>query len=99
MPSERTSPAVGAALAAADRRDRWSRMTLYAAALVEAVLLAAALLVMDTGDRTHLLVFIMAMLAYTTLALGLIVLGARSSAESMRVLHALQLLDERLPPA
>ena len=99
MPGERTSPAVSAALAEADRRDRWSRMTVYAAALVEAILLAAALLVMDTADRTHLLVFIMSMLAYTTLALGLIVLGTRASAESMRVLHALQLLDERLPPA
>lgn len=50
-------------------------------------------MVMDFGDRTHLLVFIITMLAYTTLALGLAALGARNAAANARLLHAIQLLD------
>jgi hypothetical protein len=92
---DRPTTAVHAALAEADRRERWGRIALFAAALVEALLLGAALLVMDFADDTHLLVFIMAMLAYTTLALGLAALGARNSAANARLLHAIQLLDER----
>lgn len=97
--ADRPTSAVHAALAEADRRDRWGRLALYGAALVEALLLGAALMVMDFDDRTHLLVFIMAMLAYTTLALGLAALGARNAAANARLLHAIQLLDERRPPA
>lgn len=97
--TDRPSSAVHAALAEAERRDRWSRLAIYGAALVEALLLGAALMVMDFDDDTHLLVFIMAMLAYTTLALGLVALGARNGAANARLLHAIQLLDERRPSA
>lgn len=97
--ADRSTSAVHAALAQAERRDRWGRVALYGAALVEALLLGAALMVMDFDDRTHLLVFIMAMLAYTTLALGLAALGAWNAAANARLLHAIQLLDERRPPA
>jgi hypothetical protein len=94
-PTDRPESPVHAALAEAERRDRLGRLALYGAALIEALLLGAALMVMDFDDDTHLLVFIMAMLAYTTLALGLAALGARSSAANARLLHAIQLLDER----
>lgn len=87
--------AVRAALAAADRRDRMSRLAIYAAALLEAVLLGLSLLVMDFGDDTHLLIFITGILVYTTLALGLMALAARAAAADARLLHAIQLLDER----
>ncbi len=97
--ADRPTSAVHAALAQADRRDRLGRLALYGAALVEVLLLGAALMVMDFSDRTHLLVFIMAMLAYTTLALGLAALGARSGAAHARLLHAIQMLDERRPAA
>ena len=99
IPADRSTQAVHAALAVADRRERAGRAVLDAAALFEAVMLVAALMVMDFGNRTHLLVFICCMLAYTTLALGLVVLGARASAENARLLHAIQMLDERLPAA
>ena len=95
MTADRPTSAVHAALADAERREHLGRLALYAAALVEALLLGAALMVMDFHDDTHLLVFIMAMLAYTTLALGLAALGARTSAAHARLLHAIQLLDER----
>ena len=87
--------AVQAALAAADRRDRMGRLAIYAAALVEAVLLGLALMVMDFDNDTHLLIFIVGILVYTTLALGLAAVGARAAAADARLLHAIQLLDER----
>jgi len=95
MTRSETSPLVRAALDDADRRDRMARAALLGAALVEALLLGVALLVMDFGDRTHLLVFVLSVLGYTTLALGLVVVGARASAAHARLLHAIQLLDER----
>ncbi|HEX8696091.1 MAG TPA: hypothetical protein VF746_26985 [Longimicrobium sp.] len=91
-----SSALVRTALAEADRRDRSARLAVYAAALVEAVCLAAALLLMDFSERTHLLMLVLAILTYTTLALGLLALGARASAANARLLHAIQLLDERL---
>ena len=87
--------AVHAALAAADRRDRLSRVALYAAALMEAVLLGLALMVMDFDNDTHLLIFITGILVYSTLALGLAAVAARAAASDARLLHAIQLLDER----
>ena len=87
--------AVQAALADADRRDRMSRLAIYAAALLEAVLLGLALMVMDFDDDTHLLILIVGILVYTTLALGLMAVGARAAAADARLLHAIQLLDER----
>jgi hypothetical protein len=95
MTTDHPTSALQTVLAEAERRERWGRIALYGAALVEALLLGAALMVMDFGNDTHLLVFIMAMLSYTTLALGLAALGARMSASNARLLHAIQLLDER----
>jgi hypothetical protein len=95
MTTDQPTSALHAVLAEAESRERWGRIALYGAALVEALLLGAALMVMDFDDDTHLLVFIMAMLSYTTLALGLAALGARASAANARLLHAIQLLDER----
>jgi hypothetical protein len=91
--------AVHAVLAAADRRDRMSRMAIYAAALLELVLLAAALMVMDFDNDTHLLILIIGILVYSTLGLGLAALGSRAAAADARLLHAIQLLDERRPAA
>lgn len=90
---------VHAALAAADRRDRLSRMAIYAAALIELLLLAAALMVMDFDNDTHLLILIIGILVYSTLGLGLAALGSRAAAADARLLHAIQLLDERRPAA
>lgn len=95
MPASESTSAVRAALDAADRRERMARLALFGAALLEALLLAIALLLMDFGDRTHLLVFVMSILSYTTLALGLVVVAAKAGAANARLLQAIQLLDER----
>ena len=88
---------VRAALDEADRRERGARLAVYAAAAVEALCLGLALLLMDFGNRTHLLMLVLAILTYATLALGLLALGARAGAANARLLHAIQLLDERRP--
>lgn len=93
--SDRSSSPVLAALEEADRRERTSRLVLYAAAALEAVLLGAALLVMDFANPTHVLMLILAVLTYSTLALGMVAIATRASAENARLLHAIQLLDER----
>lgn len=93
--SDRGPSPVLAALEEADRRERTARRVLYAAAALEVVLLAAALLVMDFGEPTHVLMLILAVLTYSTLALGMVAIASRASAENARLLHAIQLLDER----
>ena len=85
------------ALAEADRNDRWARLTLLGAALLEAALLGLTILLIDFGNRTHVLMFVLAMLTFMTLALGIVSLGARLSAANARVLKALELLDARPP--
>ena len=87
--------ALHAALDAADRRDRMSRLAIYAAALIEMVLLGLALMVMDFDNDTHLLILIIGILVYSTLALGLAAVASRAAAADARLLHAIQLLDER----
>jgi hypothetical protein len=98
MTTDRPSP-VHTALAAADRRDRLSRLAIYAAAFIELLLLAAALMVMDFNDDTHLLILIIGILVYSTLGLGMAALGSRAAAADARLLRAIQLLDERQPAA
>lgn len=92
---DRNSSPVRAALEEADRRERTSHLVLYVAAAVEVVLLAAALLVMDFGEPTHVLMLILAVLTYSTLALGMVAIASRATAENARLLHAIRLLDER----
>ena len=52
------------------------------------------LLYIDFDDPLHRLVFLLAMLTYFTLALGLIALGAHVSRVQERLLTALDLLRE-----
>ena len=93
----RRSERLSSALAEADRNDRWARLTLLGAALLEAALLGLTILLIDFGNRTHVLMFVLTMLTFMTLALGIVSLGARLSAANARVLKALELLDARPP--
>ena len=90
-----SSTIMRSALDEADRHDRWSRFALIGAALTEAALLGIALTLIDFGDRTQALIFVLGMLTYLTLALGLIAMAARFSAANARVLKALEMLDAR----
>jgi hypothetical protein len=84
-----------AARTALDRLERANRrvsMLVIAAAVVEFALLALVLVTIDFDDRLHRLVFLLAMLTYLTLALGLVAVGAHVSRVGERLLNALELL-------
>jgi hypothetical protein len=93
-----TSPAPTAAgRAALDRLDRANQrvtMTILLAAAIEAVLLVFVPMVIDFKDPLHQLVFLLAMLTYFTLGLGIVALGAHVSRVQERLLTALELLRD-----
>jgi Kef-type K+ transport system membrane component KefB len=92
-----SSPASQAALNRLDRANRRVTQSIIAAALVESVLLIFVLMVIDFRDDLHKLVFLLAMLTYFTLGLGLVALGAHVSRVQERLLTALELLRESPP--
>lgn len=65
------------------------------AALLEAAGLIAYLLLADLRDRTHLLILIAAVLTYGTIAIGLVTLGAYTRWWALRIVHAIDLKQER----
>ena len=67
-------------------------MVIIAAAVVEFALLALVLIYVDFKDPLHRVVFLLAMLTYSTLGLGLIAVGAHVTRVGERLLNALELL-------
>ena len=92
-----TSPASAASQSALDRLDRANRrvtMVIVGAAIVEVGLLLLVLQNIDFGDSLHRRVFLLAMLTYFTLGLGLVALGAHVTRVQERLLNALELLRD-----
>ena len=87
--------ATTAARSALDRLERANRrvtMLVIAAAIVEFALLALVLVTIDFDDRLHRLVFLVAMLTYFTLGLGLLAVAAHVTRVGERLVNALELL-------
>jgi hypothetical protein len=80
-----------AAMARIEQRERSFKLAIAAAALVEALLLAAFLLVADMHDPTHRVILVSAVLVYSTLALGLAALGAHVNRAAERIVAAIEL--------
>lgn len=72
-----------------ERSDRLMRYALLLAALVEVLLLFTALRLLDWHDRVDRLLFILFLLNYMVLSLGLIALGGHVSRSIGRVLLAM----------
>ncbi|HEX5709198.1 MAG TPA: hypothetical protein VFX96_17985 [Pyrinomonadaceae bacterium] len=85
-----------AALDRIDRSERNYRLAFYGAALLEALFLAGYLLLADFSERLHLLLFLATVATYTLVALGLLALGAHTTRGNLRVLRAVEALEERL---
>lgn len=83
-----------AGLAEADRLERRQRTILFASVAVESVLIAAFLLLADFSNRTHLLLFISAMVIYSMVGLGVGALAMRIDHGNRRVLEALRLASK-----
>lgn len=73
-----------------DRDAQRVRLAVYAAAGVEGLLLVVALLLIDWRNETQVLLFVLSILGYTIVALGLAALGAHVSRVGARVVAALE---------
>jgi len=71
------------------------RVATLGAAAVEALMLGLALWLIDWKDRTHILMFVMAVLGYTIVVLGLVALGAHVSRACNRVVAVIETLTPR----
>ena len=66
------------------------RLAVLGAVAMEGLLMLVAILKLDWSDRTHVLLFIFAVLGYSIVALGLVALGAHVSRVGARVVAALE---------
>jgi hypothetical protein len=87
-----TADARRRALARIERHERNYRLAFFGAVLLEALFLAAFLLLADFRDRAHLLLLISTVAVYTIVALGLLALGAHVNRNTLRVLKAVEAL-------
>ena len=81
-----------------DRLERHARNVRYAifgAATTEAALIAFALFKLNFSERFEVVVFVLFLLTYTVVCLGLLALGSHMSRIGDRVLAALEALAER----
>ncbi len=91
-PTPDIDKALGTALDEIAQSERGYKAAIFVAAALEAAFLLAVLKLADFGDRTHLLLVVSTVAAYSILAFGLIALGAHVSRNTLRVLKALELL-------
>ena len=73
-----------------ERGDRLVKLAIIAAAMVEGLLLVAAIFITDWGNPLHRLVFILSILTYSVVACGLVALAGHISRSVGRVLIALE---------
>jgi hypothetical protein len=72
-----------------ERQDRFLKLSIAAAALVEAALLGTALWLTNFNDRTQVLILVTSILGYTIVGLGLMALGAHVSRSLSALIAAL----------
>lgn len=82
-----------AALERVKRGERNVQLCIIAAAVIEGCGLLGFLLLMDFGNRLHLLLLVMAFLIYGTLAAGIVALGAYVNLCSRRIVKAILASD------
>lgn len=80
-----------------EKIERSYKLAFLGGALLEVAFLASFLLLADLTNRLHLLLLISTMATYSILILGLIALGAKTSKDTLRILKAIELLDDNPP--
>lgn len=78
-----------------ERGDRLVKSAIIAAAVVEGLLLVAAIFIADWSNPLHRLVFILSILTYSVVACGLVALAGHISRSVGRVLIALESMSAR----
>lgn len=76
-----------------DRTERGFKLAFAGAILVEAAFLASLVFFADFKDRTHLLIIVSSIAAYTIVVLAVTALGAYLARQIQRVLQAITLLE------
>lgn len=89
MQAQRKEDVVTGVLDRMERHARMMKLAILGAAGVEGLLLVVALLIVDWADNTHVLLFVLSILGYTIIVLGLAALGAHVSRVGARVVAAL----------
>lgn len=77
-----------------ERADRNRQYLIIGAAMCEALFGGAAMLMMDWSDRQQVVIFLLFVMTYTVLALGLMALGAHMTTSAGRVIAAIESLGE-----
>jgi hypothetical protein len=78
-----------------ERHDRMLKLSIGGAVLVEALMLAVALMQIDFSVRFERAIFILFVLSYTVLLLGMVALGAHVSKVGDRLLAVLDPATDR----
>ena len=73
-----------------EKSERNYRAAFYGVAAVEAIFIAAFLLMADFSNRMHVLLLISTVAIYTIVGFGLIVLGLHVNRNTLRILHAIE---------
>ena len=73
-----------------ERTARMRTLAIAAAALVEVALFSAAIWLIDWDQKIQVTVFVLFILTYLVIALGLIALGSHISRNAMRVIAAIE---------
>ena len=81
-------------IARMEQIERYYKLAFLGGALLEIIFLSSFLLLADWTNRLHILLLISTMASYSILILGLIALGAKTSKDTLRILKAIELLDD-----
>ena len=79
------------ALTQIDRSERNFKLAFYGAVMVEGLFLIAFLMLMEFGNRMHVLLLLASIGIYTIVILGLVALGAHFNRGILRLLTAIEL--------
>ena len=84
-------------LARMERADRNVRLLIIGAGVLELLLLGLALLLVDFSDRVERLVFVLSVLSYTIIAVGLLALGAHVTRSMAHIVAAVETSRDSRP--
>jgi len=81
-----------AALAHIEKNEKRFRLALLGAGILELVFLVSFILLMDRGNKLHLMLFFATVGSYTLIIVGLVVLGMYINTNTQRILKAIELV-------
>ena len=89
MENQRLDAIRSSVLTQMERAERFVRLGVMGAAVLEMAMIALVILVFDLKDRVQLLIFVTSMLSYSIIVLGLFVLGAHVTRTAGRIVSLL----------